>query len=133
MHLHRAQQHMKKQSNKGRTERTFSVGELVFLKLQPYCQSSVVERQNHKLSFRLFGPYTIVKQINPVAYELDLPARSSVHLVFHVSQLKAVINPQTHVSPTLPRAGQKTRNPKPETRTRNTRTRNTRILFGNFG
>jgi hypothetical protein len=43
-----------------------------------------------------------VEQINPVAYEFELPAGSLVHPVFYVSQLKAVINHQTHVSPTLP-------------------------------
>jgi hypothetical protein len=102
MHLHCTQQQMKKQADKNRTERVFSVGDRVFLKLQPYCQSSLVERQNHKLSFRFFGPYIIVKQINPVAYELDLQVGSSVHPVFHVSQLKAIISPQTPVSHTLP-------------------------------
>jgi hypothetical protein len=46
-HLHRASVRMKNQADKGRIEREFSVGELVFLKLQPYVQSSLAPRANH--------------------------------------------------------------------------------------
>jgi hypothetical protein len=102
MHLQRAQARMKRQADQGRTERSFSVGDQVFLKLQPYCQSSITERQNQKLSFRFFGPYAIKRQINHVAYELALLAGSSIHPVFHVSQLKAVIRSRIPVSPVLP-------------------------------
>jgi hypothetical protein len=102
MHLQRAQARMKRQADQGRTERSFLVGDQVFLKLQPYCQSSITERQNQKLSFRFFGPYTISRQINPMAYELALPAGSSIHPVFHVSQLKAVIESRILVSLVLP-------------------------------
>lgn len=49
MHLQCAQERMKKQADRGRTERQFSVGDKVFLKLQPYCQSSVTERLNQKI------------------------------------------------------------------------------------
>jgi hypothetical protein len=35
-HLHKATACMKFQADKGRTERSFEVGEWVFLKLQPY-------------------------------------------------------------------------------------------------
>lgn len=48
--LQRAQLRMKKQADKGRSERSFTVGELVFLKLQPYAQSSVVNRPYPKLA-----------------------------------------------------------------------------------
>ena len=35
-HLLRAQDRMKKQSDKNRSERSFNIGDWVFLKLQPY-------------------------------------------------------------------------------------------------
>jgi hypothetical protein len=57
MHLLRAQQRMKRQADKGRSERTFEVGAQVYLKLQPYFQTSVAERKGQKLAFRFFGPF----------------------------------------------------------------------------
>jgi hypothetical protein len=59
-HLHRAQDRMKQQADKGRSERQFKVGDMVFLKLQPYVQSSLAPRSNQKLAFKFFGPYKVV-------------------------------------------------------------------------
>ena len=39
-HLIRAQDRMKRQADKGRSERVFQVGDRVYLKLQPYVKSS---------------------------------------------------------------------------------------------
>jgi transposase InsO family protein len=50
-HLERAKLRMKRQADKGRSERVFDVGDLVFLKLQPYVQSSVASRAHQKLAF----------------------------------------------------------------------------------
>ena len=56
-HLSRAQTRMKRQADKHRSERSFAVGDWVFLKVQPYVQSSLARRANQKLAFRFFGPY----------------------------------------------------------------------------
>ena len=88
--LLRAQQRMKFQADKKRTDRSFSVGDQVWLKLQPYAQRSVASRVSPKLSYRYFGPYEIESKINEVAYKIKLPPHSSVHPVFHVSLLKKV-------------------------------------------
>ena len=55
--LGRAKNRMKTQADKSRTECSFSVGTWVYLKLQPYVQSSVAARANQKLAYGFFGPY----------------------------------------------------------------------------
>jgi hypothetical protein len=93
---------MKQQADKSRSERSFSVGDEVFLKLQPYVQSSLAPRSNQKLSFKFFGPYKILAKVGEVAYKLDLPSTSSVDPVFHVSQLKKAISGGVEVIPVVP-------------------------------
>jgi len=99
--LGRAKNRMKTQADKSRTERSFSVGTWVYLKLQPYVQSSVAARANQKLAYRFFGPYQIIDKIGSVAYKLKLSDSSSIHPVFHVFQLKLAV-PVTHDVQPLP-------------------------------
>lgn len=85
LHLQRTQDHVRRQANKHRSECSFNVGDMVFLKLQPYVQAFVAHRAHHKLVFKFFGPFHIMERIGVVAYKLELPSSASVHLVFHVS------------------------------------------------
>ncbi|KAL0287774.1 UNVERIFIED_CONTAM: Retrovirus-related Pol polyprotein from transposon [Sesamum angustifolium] len=54
--LHQAQQRMKLCANKRITEREFEVGDKVFLKLQPYRQTSVSLKEQLKLSAKYYDP-----------------------------------------------------------------------------
>jgi hypothetical protein len=87
-HLLRAQARMQRQANKHRSERSFAIDDWVYMKLQPYVQSSVLPRAHHKLIFKYFGPYRVLARVGKVAYRLDLPASNRIHRVVHVSQLK---------------------------------------------
>lgn len=87
-HLLRAQQRMKSQADKKRSDRSFTVGDMIYLKLQPYVQSSLAPRSNQKLGFKYFGPFKISEKIGSVAYKQDLPPSSTIHPVFHVSLLR---------------------------------------------
>lgn len=101
-HLLRAQQRMKSQADKHRSEWIFAVGESVYLKLQPYVQASLAPRSNQKLAFKFFGPCTILERIGAVAYRFQLPSSATIHLVFHVSQLKKAVPASHPVSVSLP-------------------------------
>jgi hypothetical protein len=101
-HLLRAQQRMKAHADKRRSERSFNVGDFVFLRLQPYVQSSLAPRAHQKLSFKFFGPYKVIAKVGDVAYKLELPPGTSVHPVFHVSLLKPAPSSPPSTVPALP-------------------------------
>ncbi|KAL8116538.1 hypothetical protein AgCh_022890 [Apium graveolens] len=61
--LEKAQLRMKSFADNKRSKRVFEVGDLVYLKLQPYRQVTVVIKKNFKLSVRYFGTYKILEKI----------------------------------------------------------------------
>ncbi|KAF7124493.1 hypothetical protein RHSIM_Rhsim12G0205800 [Rhododendron simsii] len=100
--LHSAQQRMKHYADKLRTEREFAVGDWVFLRLQPYRQTSLALQRNMKLAPRFYGPFQVISKIGKVAYKLLLPDTAQIHPVFHVSLLKKKLGTGVVATPTLP-------------------------------
>ena len=61
---------MKQSAYNGRRNVEFKEGDMVFLRLQPYPQSSVFKRAHQKLASRYFRPYIILHEVGIVAYKL---------------------------------------------------------------
>lgn len=61
---------MKKYVDLKREERVFSVGDWVYLRLQPYQELSMAQHKNTKLASRFYGPFQVVDKIGVVAYKL---------------------------------------------------------------
>lgn len=71
-----ARQRMKSRAGLKHREVSFEVGDYVYLKLQPYRQTSVAFRASMKLAPRFFRPYQIIGKVGTVAYRLALPPSS---------------------------------------------------------
>jgi hypothetical protein len=98
-----AQNRMKQQADQHRSERSFEVGDWVFLRLQPYKQMSLKQaKKDNKLSPKYYGPYKVLQKIGTMSYKLELPTSSRVHPVFHVSCLKKVIGDKIPVQTIFP-------------------------------
>ncbi|PSS36078.1 Endonuclease [Actinidia chinensis var. chinensis] len=100
--LQQAQHRMKHFANKLRTEREFAIGDWVYLRLQPYRQSSLALQRSMKLSPRFYGPFQVISRVGIVAYELKLPDSAHIHPVFHVSLLKKKLGHHVTPNPILP-------------------------------
>src|SRR5216684_830957 len=61
----------------------FMVGAQVWLEGTHLCLSY----QATKLAPKLYGPFEVMKEISPVAYQLRLPKGWNIHNVFHASLL----------------------------------------------
>ncbi|KAB2635839.1 hypothetical protein D8674_026373 [Pyrus ussuriensis x Pyrus communis] len=96
------QNRIKVQANKNRSEKTFEVGDWVYLKLILYQLQSLATHAYHKLHPKFYGPFKVLKKVGSVAYKLKLPETSKLHPVFHVSCLKKHVGPDVNLMPLLP-------------------------------
>ena len=100
--LLKAQERMKFFADKKRSERQLAIGDMVYVKLQPYRHTSLSIHRHLKLHSKYYGPFRVMERIGPVAYHLLLPEGCQLHPTFHVSQLKKHIGPEAVPNPALP-------------------------------
>jgi transposase InsO family protein len=85
--LKESQERMKRFADSQRRQSNpFTLGTKVWLRRL----NMKTTRPCSKLDYKRIGPYVVKRQVNPVAFELDLPASFKIHPVFHVSQLDPV-------------------------------------------
>jgi hypothetical protein len=100
--LSKAQARMKKYADAKRTERSFELGDFVYLKAKPYRETALGLNNPPKFSPKWYGPFKVLKTVGKVSYQLQLPDTCKLHDVFHVSQLKKHTGPNDVPNPTLP-------------------------------
>jgi hypothetical protein len=54
-------------------EQTFEVGDLVYLRLQPYIHAYIKKNGTKNIKPRFYGSYKVQRKVGAVAYELELP------------------------------------------------------------
>jgi hypothetical protein len=82
--LLRAQQKQKTQYDKHRKPTIYQPGDRVYLSTEDLRQGG-----SRKLQDKWIGPFTVVRNIRDISYELEMPASMGrLHRVFHVSKLK---------------------------------------------
>jgi hypothetical protein len=101
-HLTKVQVRIKLQAEKHITEREFKVGDMVYLKSQPYRHTSLSAHRCLKLHPKFYGPFRVLERVGKAAYKLLLSDGCQIHNIFHVSQLKKHLGPIAIPSPELP-------------------------------
>jgi hypothetical protein len=94
--LKEAQDRQKSYADQKRRHLEFQVGDQVYLKVKAR-KISLNLGNCAKLAPKFCGPFEILDQIGPIAYQLALPANLRIHNVFHVSLLKKYIHDPTHM------------------------------------
>ena len=80
------------------TDRSFQVGDWVWLKLMARAAVGISNLEKGKLAPKYFGPFQISERTGSVAYRLNLPDEARIHNAFHVSML----NPHKGTPPSKP-------------------------------
>jgi hypothetical protein len=100
--LLQAQERMKFFADQNKKERELAVGDMVYLKAEPYRHTSLSLHHCIKLHSKFYGPFRVIEKVGETAYKLLLPEGCKLHPTFHVSQLKKHHGPLAVPQPTLP-------------------------------
>lgn len=79
---------MRKLADKKKQGRESRVGDVVYVKFQPYKLRSIAQRDFHKLSVKYFGVFKVKIKIGKVSYRIKLLEGTKIQDVFHILQLK---------------------------------------------
>jgi hypothetical protein len=94
--LKEAQDRKKSYADTHRTDRSYEVGDQVFICIRPN-KITIRFGKGTKLSPRFIGPFKIQEKIGPVAYHLVLPPHlHKTHNVFHVYFLPHYVANESH-------------------------------------
>jgi hypothetical protein len=97
--LESSQQRQKAYADESRREVTYNLEDKVLLSTK----NIVLKKgSSRKLLPRFIGPFSIIEQINNVAFKIDLPAGLRMHNVFHISLFRPYIEGKSPRSPPIP-------------------------------
>ena len=84
---------MKKYYNQKRLKGlTFSEGSIVYLATKNIITKRFSKKLDYKYLGPYLGPYKVTKRISENNYQLDLPPKVRIYLIFYISLLKDAIN-----------------------------------------
>jgi hypothetical protein len=95
--IREAQDRQKSYVDAHRVDRSYGVGDRVFLRVKLH-KSSIKFGKGDKIYPRFMGPFNILERKGLVAYRLAFPdSLRHMHDVFHVSVLRHYVSDPTHV------------------------------------
>lgn len=93
---------MKLYADRNRSERELAIGDMAYLRVQPYRHTTMSIHQCIKLHSKFYGPFRVLERVGETAYKLLFPEKCKLHPIFHISQLKKHHGPMAVPNPTLP-------------------------------
>ena len=108
--IEQVQKQYKRHYDKHHREPTFSIGDLVMLRMK----NIRTVRASQKLDNRYLGPFKVLDKINDNAYKLELPEHFKIHNVINSSRLKpyheatTTVNDPVVIRPPIPQLAENT-------------------------